>query len=131
MNSLQQIIEELTQEAARIQIQGRSLRPDEIARVQAIYEALPHLKQAFAILETKTQSTLITYKIVTDLDGKLKQAARISCSFWNRFVLPSYSVVIRLGAFTSNSNTIARACRPYEKEFWKSLQGFLRRLPRS
>ncbi|MBL0714566.1 MAG: hypothetical protein JJV98_12785 [Desulfosarcina sp.] len=116
MTDLQQIIEDLTQEAALIQIQGRSLRPDEIARVQAIYEALPHLKLALEILETKEQSTLITYKIVTDLDGKLKQAARVACSFWNRFVLPSYSVVIRLGIFKSNSNTIARAYKPYERD---------------
>lgn len=116
MADLQQIIEELTQEAARIQIQGRGLRPDEIARVQAIYEALPHLKRAFEILEAKAESTIITYKIVTDLDGKLKRAARVACNFWNRFVLPSYSVVIRLGVFTSNSNTIARAYKPYERD---------------
>lgn len=116
MTDLLKIIDDLTQEAARIQIQGRGLRPDEIARVQAIYEALPHLKQALEILETKVQSALITYKIVTDLDGKLKQAARVACNFWNRFVLPNYSVVIRLGVFTSNTNTIARAYRPYERD---------------
>ncbi len=73
MTDLQKIIDELNQEAARIQIQGRGLRPDEMARVQAIYEALPHLKQALEILETKIESTLITYKIVTDLDGLNKQ----------------------------------------------------------
>lgn len=116
MKELQQIIDELSQEAAQIQIQGRALRPDEISRVQAIYEALPHLREALVILETKTPSTLITYKIVTDLDGKLKQAARIACNFWNRFIIPSYSVVIRLGTFTSNSNTIARAYKPYERD---------------
>lgn len=116
MDDIQKLIEDLTQEAARIQIQGRGLRPDEIARVQAIYEALPHLKQALKILETKAQSTLITYKIVTDLDGKLKQTARVACNFWNRFVLPSYSVVIRLGVFTSNGNIIARAYKPYERD---------------
>jgi hypothetical protein len=116
MTDLQTIIEDLTQEAARIQIQGRALRPDEIARVQAIYQALPHLKQALEILETQTQSTLITYKIVADLDGKLKQAGRVACTFWNRFVLPTYSIVIRLDVFTSNSNTIARAYRPYVRD---------------
>ncbi len=116
MTSLAEFIEDLTQEAARIQIQGRALRPHEIARVQSIYEALPHLKQALQILETKSESTLITYKIVADLDGKLKQSARTACNFWNRFVTPGYSVVIRLGIFTANSNTIARAYQPYENE---------------
>ncbi len=116
MEKLAQIIDELTQEAAGIQIQGRALRPDEIARVQAIYEALPHLKQALEILTTKVESTLITYKIVSDMDGKLKAAARVACNFWNRFVIPYSSIVIRLGTFTANSYTIARAYQPYEYE---------------
>lgn len=114
MEKLAQIIEELTQEAAAIQIQGRGLRPDEIARVQAIYEALPHLKEALVILTKKIESTLITYKIVSDLDGKLKAAARVACNFWNRFVIPHSSVVIRLGIFTANSPVIARAYQPYQ-----------------
>ncbi len=116
MRDLEKIIEDLTQEAARIQIQGRGLRPDEIARVQAIYEALPNLKQSLAILTAEIKSTLITYKIVTDLDGKLKQASKVACDFWNRFVIPSYSIIIRLGVFTSNSNTIARAYKPYVRD---------------
>ena len=116
MEKLKQIIDELTQEAARIQIQGRALRPDEIARVQAIYEALPHLKQAFEILTKKIESTLITYKIVSDVEGKLKAAARVACNFWNRFVIAKSSIVIRLGVFTANSLTIARAYRPYEQD---------------
>jgi hypothetical protein len=53
-------------------------------------------------------STLVTYKIVSDKDGKLKGAAKLSCSFWNKFVVAESSVVIRLGIFTSFSNTIAR-----------------------
>jgi len=116
MNELQKLIDDLTQEAARIQIQGRALRPDEMARVQAIYEALPHLHLALEILETRAEATLITYKIVADLDGKLKQAARAACNFWNRFILPSYSVVVRLGIFTASNNTIARAYKPYERD---------------
>jgi hypothetical protein len=114
MEKLEQIIDKLTQEAAGIQIQGRALRPDEIARVQAIYEALPHLKQALEILTKKIESTLVTYKIVSDVDGKLKAAARVACNFWNRFVIPNSSIVIRLGVFTANNLTIARAYRPYE-----------------
>lgn len=116
MEKLQKLIEELTQEAIEIQIQGRGLRHDEIAKVQLIHEALPHLKQALEILETKNQTNLITYKIVTDFDGKLKQAARVACNFWNRFIIPKYSVVVRLGIFYSNSRTIARAYKPYKKD---------------
>lgn len=58
-------------------------------------------------------ATLITYKIVSDLDGKLKAAARTACNFWNRFVQPRQNIVIRLGVFTSSGNVIARAYRPY------------------
>lgn len=116
MADLQELIESLTQEAARIQIQGRALRPSEIARVQSIYEALPHLKQGLEVLESQTESTLITYKIVADLDGKLKQSARTACNFWNRYIAPGYSIVIRLGIFTSDGPTIARAYQPYEKD---------------
>ena len=114
MEKLEQIIEEITQEAANIQIQGRALRPDEMARVQAIYEALPHLREALEVLTKKIESTLITYKIVSDLDGKLKAAARVACNFWNRFVIPHSSIVIRLGTFTANSLVIARAYQPYQ-----------------
>lgn len=115
METLNKIIEGLTQEAAQIQIQGRALRPDEMARVQAIHQALPHLKQALDILSAEIVSTLITYKIVSDLNGKLKQAARVACNFWNRFIIPNSSIVVRLGVFTSNSTTIARAYEPYKQ----------------
>jgi hypothetical protein len=116
METLKKLIESLTQEAAKIQIQGRALRPDEMARVQAIHQALPYLRQALDILSTEIASTLISYKIVTDVDGKLKQAARIACNFWNRFIIPNASIVIRLDVFTSNSTTIARAYKPYKKD---------------
>ena len=115
MEALSKIIESLMQEAAQIQIQGRALRPDEMARVQAIYQALPHLNQANDILSAEIAANLITYKIVSDIDGKLKTSARIACNFWNRFIIPRSSIVIRLGIFTSNSSTIARAYKPYEK----------------
>ena len=116
MEALKKVIESLNQEAAGIQIQNRALRPDEIVRVQKIYEALPHLTQALLILSTETTSTLITYKIISDVEGKIKEAAKIACNFWNRFVVPNNSIVVRLGVFTSNSTTIARAYKPYEKD---------------
>lgn len=58
-------------------------------------------------------ASLITYKITSDSNGLLKGAARIACSFWNRFVLPKQSIVIRLGVFTERSQTIAQAWRPF------------------
>lgn len=116
MEKLKEVIESLNQEAAQIQIQGRALRPDEIARVKAIYQALPHLNQALDILSTEIATTLITYKIVSDIDGKLKQAGRVACNFWNRFIIPNSSIVVRLGVFTADSDTIARAYKPYEKD---------------
>lgn len=115
MATLQQVIDGLIQEAAEIQIQGRALRPDEMARVQAIYEALPYLKKAKDILTAEFVSTLITYKIVSDVEGKLKKAARTACNFWNRFVIPNSSIVIRLGVFTANTQTIARAYKPFKR----------------
>jgi hypothetical protein len=60
-------------------------------------------------------TNLITYKIVSDVDGRLKAAARTACNFWNRFVVPSSSIVIRLGTFTAFGSTIAQAYQPYTK----------------
>lgn len=60
-------------------------------------------------------ANLITYKIVADVDGRLKAAARTACNFWNRFVEPAFSIVIRLGTFTAFGSTIARAYKPYLK----------------
>jgi hypothetical protein len=116
MEALEKLIDELVQEAAGIQIQGRALRPDEMARVEAIYQSLPYLREALEILSDEVASTLITYKIVSDVDGKLKGAARVACNFWNRFVIPDTSIVIRLGVFTADNTTIARAYKPYQND---------------
>lgn len=62
------------------------------------------------------KANIITYKIVKDVDDRLKNGARAACNFWNRFVLPNYSIVIRLGTFTQLGNTIARAYMPYEQD---------------
>jgi hypothetical protein len=115
MKSLMNIIERLNQEATRIQIQGRALTPQEVARVRAIYEALPRLQEALVLLTTDKPSNLITYKIVSDMGGKLKRGARTACNFWNRFLEPSSSIVIRLGVFSSQGGTIARAYYPYKE----------------
>ena len=60
-------------------------------------------------------SRLITYKIVSDVDGRLKSAARAGCGFWNRFLQPRASVVVRIGTFRSVSAVIARAYQPYTR----------------
>ena len=54
-------------------------------------------------------SRLITYKTVSDIDGRLKASARTACNFWNRFLQPRASVVVRIGSFRSVSAVIARA----------------------
>jgi hypothetical protein len=65
------------------------------------------------------KDTLVTYKIVSDMDGRLKTAGRTACNFWNAFIKPSTDVVIRLGTFTDpdpNSGTIAQAWTPYSRK---------------
>ncbi len=59
-------------------------------------------------------SELVTYKIIGDKDDKLKKTAKISCNFWNYFLVPKTPVIIQLDVFTSPGNVIARAYRPYE-----------------
>lgn len=60
-------------------------------------------------------ANIITYKIVQDVGDRLKNGARAACNFWNRFVTPRFSIVIRLGVFTTVGGTIAQAYEP----FWK------------
>jgi hypothetical protein len=59
---------------------------------------------------------IITYHITSDQNGMLRDAAKLACDFWNRFVLPASSIVIRLGVFTQFGNTIARAYYPFKKD---------------
>jgi hypothetical protein len=59
---------------------------------------------------------LITYKIVADVDGRLKAAARTACNFWNHFVEPRQSIVVRMGTFASFGTTLARAYEPYTRK---------------
>lgn len=59
---------------------------------------------------------LITYKIVSDEGGKVKEAARTACNFWNHFVLPRQPIVIRLSVFEGDDETIAQSYDPYTKK---------------
>ncbi len=116
IDSIDGLIEALKAEAAGIQIQGRALTDEELTRLQTIQHTISWLIRARDISSEEDErpgSTLITYKIASDLDGKLQQGARNACNFWNRYVEPKQSIVIRLGIFTQNSRTIARAYEPY------------------
>ena len=119
--SIDELIESLKDEAARIQVQGRALTNEELAQLRMIQHTISWLIEARDVSnpsdpETERRSNFVTYKITSDMDGKLKKGARTACNFWNRFVEPRYSIVIRLGTFTQSSLTVARAYAPYEKD---------------
>jgi DNA/RNA endonuclease G (NUC1) len=116
--TIEGLIDALKQEAAQVQIAGRALTVEEQTKLKTIEHTISWLLLA-ANLGAKnpkpsTAQNLITYKIEDDLGDKLLVGARTSCNFWNRFVEPQFSIVIRLGIFTSTGNTIARAYKPYE-----------------
>jgi DNA/RNA endonuclease G (NUC1) len=117
-DSIDELIDTLKSEAARLQVQGRSLTIQEMIRLQTIQHTISWLMRAREIMsedsdDDRPESSVITYKIASDMDDKLQQGARTACNFWNRFVEPKHSIVIRLGVFTQNSRTIARAYKPY------------------
>ncbi len=118
--TIEGLIEALKYEAAQIQKLGRALTDEEIIRLQTIQHTISWLIQARDLSKPSVEPVepvnLITYKITDDMDDKLKKGARTACNFWNRFVQPKYSIVIRLGTFTQSSTTIARAYKPFEKE---------------
>jgi DNA/RNA endonuclease G (NUC1) len=117
IETIEALFEALQKEAAAIQRQGRALTHEEPARLQTIQHTISWLMRVLEILkkpvEPPPEPTLITYKITSDMSDKLKRGARTACNFWSRFVQPKHSVVIRLGKFTENSNTIACAWKPY------------------
>ena len=118
--TIDELIDALKVEAARIQNVGRALSDQEMVRLRTIQHTISWLLQARDLTgpprEPVQPANLITYKIATDMGDKLKIGARTACNFWNRFVQPKYSIVIRLGTFTQSGNIIARAYQPYEKE---------------
>lgn len=60
-------------------------------------------------------SHLITYKIVEDHEGRLKAAARTACNFWNHHIVPTDHIVIRLGLYTEDDESIACSHEPYTR----------------
>ncbi|WP_271767847.1 DNA/RNA non-specific endonuclease [Aquimarina algiphila] len=121
--TVDQLIEGLKSEAIRINVLNRDLTEDESIQLKTIQHTISWLIKAKEISNDSQElnnlgelSNLITYKIISDMDGKLKQGARTSCNFWSQFIEPKQSIVIRLGIFTSLGGTIARAYKPYENE---------------
>jgi hypothetical protein len=125
--SIDDLIDYLSGQAAAIQTQGRALTDTEMERVRTLQHSISWLLRARDLNgerdepEPEVESepeveppTLITYHIASDVDDLLKQGGRTACNFWNRYLTPERSIVIRLGVFTQNSLTIARAYHPYE-----------------
>ncbi len=121
-NSTDDLIEALKSEATRINSLSRTLTDDDIGQLKNIQHTISWLLAAKSLAgdlkpsEQIVKENFITYKITSDMGGKLKQGARTSCNFWNRFVQPKNNIVIRLGTFRNRGRTIARAYKPYEKD---------------
>jgi DNA/RNA endonuclease G (NUC1) len=115
--TIDELIDALRSEAAQLQILGRALTDEELTRQQTIQHTISWLLQARELSSPQAgpvQATnFITYNVIADIGDKLTKGARTACNFWNRFLQPKYSIVIRLGTFTQSSNTIARAYKPY------------------
>lgn len=117
-DTVEGLIDDLKGEANQLEALGRALSDDELARVRTIQHTISYLLKvrpstlAPAATKPEAPPTLITYKIVSDMGGRLQQGARTACNFWNRFVSPKESIVIRLETFTENSQTIALAYEP-------------------
>jgi DNA/RNA endonuclease G (NUC1) len=118
--SIEEMIETLKKEAATFQGNNPQLTEDELHYLDTLQHTISWLHKA-QTLSVPTQepvepSNFITYKLEDDNGDKLKRGVRTACNFWNRFVIPKFSIVIRLGLFTQNGNTIARAYEPFEKD---------------
>lgn len=119
LQSLEALIAMLEQEANHMQIVGRALSPAEEHRLDQIYRMLAMLGRARDVVSPPAPPAppkLITYKIASDVDGKLKEAARIACNFWNGYVAPPGPTVIRLESYrdaNGGAGPIALAYMPY------------------
>ena len=120
-DTVEGLVNTLKSEAAQLEALGRALTEAELARVRTIQHTISYLLrvQPTAAAPQPTVAAqaprIVTYKIVADMGSKLQTAARTACNFWNRFVEPKSPIVIRLGTFTENSETIACAYEPYKK----------------
>ena len=118
-----ELIDGLVVEANRINSLDRDLTGEESIQLRTMQHTISWLIKAKETCPDSLELNInaespnfITYKIVSDMDGKLQLGARTSCNFWNQFIEPKKSIVVRLGTFTSLRRTIARAYKPYEKD---------------
>lgn len=117
--TINELINALKEEAVSMRKLGRALSDEEMTRLRIIQHTISWLLHARDLLNPPkkpvTHAKVITYKITSDMENRLKKGARTACNFWNRFVQPKHSIVIRLGTFTQASYTIARAYKPWDK----------------
>lgn len=128
--NIDDLIKCLEKESDEIKLKNENLSVDQLNYLSTLQHTISWLNQAkFISTPANTESTFddtnqdtesptnfITYKIENDIGDKLKRGVRTACNFWNRFIIPNYSIVIRLDLYSSNGNTIARAYQPYEKD---------------
>lgn len=114
MSEIHTLIAKLEDQSSEMLSSERALSPQEADHVRAVHQAMPLLRQAAEFFAPETQvNNLVTYKIVSDVGGRLKAATRIACNFWNNFLVPSFSVVVRVGTFDGGAGVIAQAWKPY------------------
>ena len=124
-STIDELIDALKSEAVRIGALKGELTDEEKTRLRIIQHTTSWLLKARDLSGAKTKpkkpekpkkpANLITYKITSDMEDRLRKGARTACNFWSRFVQPKHSIVIRLGTFTEASYTIACAYKPYTK----------------
>ena len=123
-SSVEELIGQLKAEAEALQALARDLTEREAQRLDMLQHTISWLLVAADLSCAKPDEpeaekepvNILTYHIEEDVDGLLKQAARTACNFWNHFVEPDNSIVIRLGIFTDPGNVIATAWKPYERD---------------
>lgn len=59
-------------------------------------------------------ASIITYRIVSDHDDRLRKAAKVACDFWNHFIQPESPLVLRMGASANTNGMIALSFAPYK-----------------
>lgn len=117
MADIHELISTLENEAIDLLISDRELTLEEARKVKSIHQAIPLLTEAAGVMSVAdTFDNFVTYKIVSDVQGKLKAGTRTACNFWNRFIAPRNPVVVRIGTFTEYSTTIAQAWTPTMNE---------------
>ncbi len=123
-SSIEELITQLKAEAEALQALSRDLTERETQRLGMLQHTISWMLVASDLACATAEDTeeapepvnILTYHIEEDVDGLLKQAARTACNFWNHFLVPDQSIVIRLGTFTDPGNVIATAWKPFERD---------------